>query len=543
MNVDDAIRRFRSGVRGPQTDLVATIVAAAPTAGGVHLRHRVRMRTVAVAATVVIAVVVAAAMGILLRDGGRPNPVPAAPTIPPARVDWGMVATLKLTPDPGVSIEEMRRRLSDALAYRTHDVDGAGVEIITGTGNEVLVRLPGAQSEGQVKRFLEQGRLVLLPEGHKPLVMAPNIRDLEVPAPDQERSEGVVYYVQEHLGGVGWSVPERLGSRAAATARLQEYTGDDSAMAAVPRHLAIVGGGDGSPVSLVPMNQAMVGSSVAAFRMEGETAVFSLDSTSGIEDGTLVSVFVDPSGRGIVTQEASFVGSGTVVAPGELRIDHPNMDVLRSAARPDLGGRISTTATSTYGQRSNGPAEPWSPPQEAARFLPEHAMNGEWRKLAQGTIDDEVWSLVALPRAGILTALGMVTETASGFRTDGFSILTAAEPGKQVPGVCAVGVGAPRVTRCNEGTIFGEVHHGVMTVTRGAVGRLDPSIRRIRASVGGITQDAVIDNGWWMLRITTTVPVGDDHPNTMTARVQYDPVEIVAVDSNGNEVPLQRTSP
>ena len=220
MNVDDAIRDFRTSVRGPAERLVDEIVAAAPSTRRVRSRPRVTGRTVVVATSVSMAFLVVVTLAIVLRGGNRPDPAPATPVVPPARVAWGMVATVKLTPDPGVSIEEMRERFARALAFRVHDDDGAGVEIIDQRDDTVRVRLPGAELEAQAKGYLRFSRLVLVDEATDVLASGPRLRSLKAAAQKLiGPSTPTAYYVQMvEGGGKAVSQPTRFDSRSKASA-------------------------------------------------------------------------------------------------------------------------------------------------------------------------------------------------------------------------------------------------------------------------------------------------------------------------------------
>lgn len=535
MNVDDAIRRFRSGVRGPQTDLVATIVAAAPTAGGVHLRHRVRMRTVAVAATVVIAVVVAAAMGILLRDGGRPNPVPAAPTIPPARVDWGMVATLKLTPDPGVSIEEMRRRLSDALAYRTHDHGGAGVEIISASGNAVTVRLPGAETPDQVREYLSFFRLVIVDSEASTVATAPTIDDLpNLPSLTNEPRR--YYYVQERNRSK-WARPRRLLSQRDMDELAARHPGE-VATRSVPWDTSILGGGNGAPVRLVRRTPIIPSSSIGAIRRVDDALQI---STEAIPADRRVTVFATTAIDGGPDISPEAVGSGTLRADGTLELPLKGAPILHSVARPDIGGVLTFERATQYGDKPSEDLEEY--PTARTKQPPTASLPRDirWVRLLSGGFDDGHRLLLAAEHRGVLVATAFADDAKPDQAPDVAAAVRVSTE-KPLRSICPVGVGTPQVVRCGGSVGTSPAPNGMVRVQYVNYGRVQSDVAEIEVRVLDRVYPATIQNGWWVTWVQAEVPASDMPP---LLDDYWDPnptIQLQSRDIHGQDVPISPTA-
>ncbi len=544
MNVDDAMRRFRASIPGPSDALVMRIVES--TTSGVHRsprRRHVSSRTVLVTATVMTALVVIVALGFLIRGGAGPSAAPAAPAIPPARVDWGMVATVRLKPDPGISIDEMRERFTTALAFRVHDDDGAGVEVLSASGDAVTVRLPGAEDANwQAKPFLTFGRILIFDDESSVIASGPDLRSLEADAKRLTTSgTPLVYYVQSNLRpGLGWSGPERIASRATAEGRLRDHGGGQAVMIAVPADLAVVGGGDGSDVSLIRPTQVVPSSAVRAVRMEGDAAIIAIDPAHRPDHDRRVRVFVSIPKAGdagnasidvLPGANAAPVGAGTLTTSGDLRVE--NAQIGESiVGRPDLGGRVETIATRAYGTRPPEPGTEYAP--RGARVVAGLGVpvGTKWIRLVGAAFDGKEHVLIGATHDGALFGVGTHV---LGEKTypDGRWGLAGFGGSKTDP--CPVGVGTPRVTSCGPMGFADPPRDGKVRVTYRNYGRVRPGVQRVRVHFQGSVQDAVIENGWWLASVSVEVPEIKDDPTGIQAVGATGWVRVTAADAEGNE--------
>lgn len=543
MNVDDAVRRFRRSVPGPSEELIECILVSATgnRRAFSSRRRRPTGRGVLVVVSVTAAAVAFVTAGLLIRGGEGRDAVPAAPVTPPARVDWGQVATVRLKPDPGISIQEMRERFTAALAFRTHDDDGAGVEVLSARGDEVTVRLPGAgEAAGQAKSFLTFRRLIVLDDESSVIASGPDLRSLEADAKRlTEAGTPLVYYVQMSLQpGLGWSGPERIASRTVAEARLKDIGSSEAVMIAVPADLAVVGGGDGSGVRLIRPDRVVPSSSIRESRTDGDTLDITVDPAHRPDHDRRVRVFADLSEAGdsasdaLPGAKATPVGTGTLTTAGDLRIENALTGSSSTAASPDLGGRIEVVQVQSYGARPSEHGEAYTPGD--ASVTPGLGVSSAttWTRLATAAFDDKEYVLVGATRAGSLVGVGVHALDETTFPSGTWA---AGGFGSPTTDPCPRGVGTPRVTSCGPMGSSGQPRDGKVRVTYSNFGRVRPGIERIRVHYQGTVQDAVIDGGWWLVRASADVPEIKDDPMGIQAIGATTRVRITAIDSDGNE--------
>lgn len=542
MNVDDAVRQFRRSVPGPSEDLIDRIVVAVSSPGRAPSprRRRPTGKGVLVAGSVGAAAVVFVAAGMLIRGGGS-EAVPAAPAIAAARVDWGQIATVRLTPDEGVSIEEMRERFTAALAFRTRDYDGAGVEVLSSDGDRMTVRLPGAQAEAEVEAFLRYRRLVVIEEDDV-LASGDSLKDIESEAsrligPDTP----VAYYVQWYLEGYGWSQATRYSSRSAAEEAMKK-DGGRAEMIAVPSDLVVVGGSSTptpQPVGLMRPGADIPSSSVRIVSIEGTRATLAIDREHRPAAGTRVRVLSQPSDTGPNELGAIQIGLADVTENGRLTVDPGYSGWTLEVPRQGIGGRVELVDAATYGQQPDAPGEPLAKALQPDLRPPSGGSEASsWRQLLTGRFDDRDYVLAA------------------GMRGDTVVAMMTMEPGRSVnarvggssggpAGVtCPAGIGTPRVVRCGGmgggGPIDGKPD-GPSVVWMMDYGRVQPGVARIVLTFGGVEREAVIKDGWWLVHTTIDWPASsstkrEDMKEAM--RSAGGQPTFSAWDADGNRVPM-----
>lgn len=532
MNVEDAIRKIRSSLPETPDGLAQRIVASATSGGAAPSRRSRRLNTrgLLVAASVVAAAALLITVGILLRDGDRPDPEPATPVIPPARVDWGQIVTVRLQPDEGISIEEMRERFATALAFRTYDYGGAGVEVVSATGDEVQVRLPGAATSNQVNAYMRFDRLVILDNDSSIIAAGSNLEALRDHVERADLRSGAQYYVQSRTSSGEWAGLTRFDTLAQAEtehARLARSTA--TVMLAVPASLAVVGGDGGEDVLLIRPTQVVPASAVRSVRQDGGSIVVSLDERAHDEIVRKVRVFLDLSGDGTYSGSAPMVGTGTVTSAGDLRFSADSV-VPASIARPDLGGRVSVVHAEPYGQEPVERTDDLPAGREIRSPGVRDALpkGTRWVRLATGRFDGVDYELDGAASQGAIVAL-YVTRV-SGPQNEG-SLITA-EPGESGHSACLAGIGTPDVTYCSGSSGADGPTNGTYRYTSIAYGRVRPGVTRIRARLADIERDAVIDNGWWFVRISADVP----QPSLLVPIGEASPVSLTAWDAEGNRL-------
>ncbi len=186
----DVITRVRAldphsskGTTAPE-DLLREILARPREAG--RRRGALRRRTPAMVAVASGAVAVTV-MGIVLVRSGDPRPVDPLAGMPPARVDWGMTATV--TPPAAEGVDEARARVRTAIAQRARKLDAAGITVTDVGQRDVQVRIPGAWTNRDVDQLLRPvGRVDL--EGARRYGTHPPLPGPRVRLPASLRSFG-----------------------------------------------------------------------------------------------------------------------------------------------------------------------------------------------------------------------------------------------------------------------------------------------------------------------------------------------------------------
>ena len=534
MNVDDAIRELRSSVRGPADGLVDQIVAAAPAAPRVSRGRRVNGRAILVAACVSVAVALVLTLGFVIRDGNRPDPVPAAPAIPPARVGWGMVATVKLTPDPGVSIKEMRERFTTALAVRTDDEGGAGVEVVSADGDEVTVRLPGAETRNQVDDYLRFLRMVIVDDEASVIATAPSIRAL----PDVPGASGGPrnHYVQEQDRDGTWSAPQQFASREEAE-KWNGEQGDRRAIISVPATVSVVGGQNGAPVQLVRRTPVIPSSAIQGMRYDGDDVFVLTDPRHRLNEDRRVSVFAGPGETGEPDRYASLVGTGVLTRDGGLRLPVHRWSLIPSVARPDLGGTTAVRSVSSYGTKAPETFEDDRTPRVPGTSGWSVPAESRWVRISVGRFDGREILLLGAEYRGVLIATAFHHEGLAGYPNGGGSVVGTNNPG-QLRSACPVGIGTPLVVKCGGSGGTNRAKNGKVPVMYTDFGRVRPGVARIAVRIADRQYDAVIRNGWWMIWVEDEFPLLDDGQQGLGKTEIVNSATVLAWDADGRPIPV-----
>lgn len=486
----DAARRIMDGLLTGRTARTRRRFGRTALVGGVT----------AVAATALIGAVV-----ILPRGGSTTS---AAAVVPLARVDWGMDATVRLQPDSGVTIDDMRERFRTSLARRVVDRDGAGVEVLSAEDNRITVRFPGADSGSQIRSYLTATRLTILDTERGVIATGPNLTALEAAAKRHITSgTPVVYYVQQDGGpGLGLSVPERFTSVEGARAAQGSIGPGRVDLIAVPASFRVVGGGSGetTTVSLVRDVVAVPPSAVRDVQVDGRRVAVTVDPSSVPRPGMSVSVTVDDN---------VFVGTGAITADGQITVTTTESPTWADRMMlPDLGGTVEVLDATRFGSRPPLAGTPVPAPAEGFS-------DWRWTRVLTTRLDDRRVELLAGQKQGAITSLLTMTDGRVSAESGGGH------------GICGLGIGTPRVSRC--GWIPGDRKRdgsGRLRTTVVSYGRVLPDVARVTA-VGrdGTSVDAHIENGWFY--VATSAASG---PGAWT-----DDISVRAFDSDGAPVPIQ----
>lgn len=551
MTVDDALRTYAASIPAPRDDLAAEIVSSTVTGKrpAVGMRRRPSARTVLVAATVAAAIVVIVALGALVRGGGRPDAVPATPTIPPARVDWGMVATVKLVPDSGVSIEEMRERFARALAFRVAEDDGAGVEVLGGTGDTVRVRLPGAEVGEQARQYLRFSRLVMVDESSGVLAQGKRLRDLRAAAttlvaPGMEP----VYYVQLRTSAAELNDLMRATTRKNALRYLRSGPSDKAEMIAVPPSTIVSATerGSGGILQLIRASGGHPSRSILDVDRRDDGTRITVDPASAPPEPAQVLIFVDESGTGRLGGLAQRLGSGTLGPDGQVDLPPEAAWMLRSVPRVDIGGRVAYQGATRYGKRPPLPGREFERPKGRTVYstsfaTPQARDASRWVRLAEGRQGKRDLVMEGAENDGVVSAV-VVRDHNSSRDSLGSSRVVYRDPvtNERIDSACPGSfVGSPRVSVCSGSgySIMGTAGKEIYRVIN--YGTVDSSVGRIVLEWEGSQQTAVIQNGWWFVTMSIEVRTASGSASSfLSPRPSREMPRLTAIGKDGKPIPV-----
>jgi len=177
----------------------------------------------ALAAIVVMSIV---AINLTKRDATND------PALAPARVGWGMIVTVRVHPDSGVSVDDATSDAIRALMQRARERDIAGLTITSPKPGLVDVRVPGAENVSQVSELVGFERLSIYGESQV-VARGATLTDFR-PHAVAPGGADVVHYMHARLRGA----TVQTASRTKALRTIRER--DNAAVLAFPSDLQII---------------------------------------------------------------------------------------------------------------------------------------------------------------------------------------------------------------------------------------------------------------------------------------------------------------
>lgn len=499
-------------------------------------RRRTVMAAVALPATAAVAI-----MAVVAINAHQQTSDPLA-ALPAARVSYGLDVPVTLRPDPEVSLPEMKERLREALAQRAQQMDAAGITVRDIDDNQVMVRLPGAETDWEALRFLEFPRIQILDANRSILATASTLDGLKKALPRTPGKRTVVYVQRGEGPGQTPESPMRYSTAAApgVIASLKETRPPRKVHSIeVPADTYVVGNRRDAPnrfllvrpVPLVPPSQVQrtptgasgggpseverltltIGADVALPEASTDVIAFHIGSMDGPEDDTAVL------GRGDVSAAQRSL-------PISVTPRMPSSSGGRFDA-PDVGGQLDLDAATAWGEQ----------PPPSGRSVP-----GPTAAWAGVGIQPNRWLNVIEPdpSSGRTTsglAVGVqgtrVVAIGSALPQGEINLHTSNPRG----GLCSVGIGAPRAHLCQAESQAQAIPGQGYRLSARVYGRVQPGVSRIavRRNDGALI-DAHIQNGWFLANATWT----SETPNFGTKGLRSSPDEVLAWDADGNPVPV-----
>ncbi len=524
MNEIDALfRHHRADVAAAADGRARDVARMVITGGAAGGRRAGRRRIGPVIAVVAAALVALVIMGVVLLRAGDPptpadSPVPVVPVVPPARVDWGMDATLELTPDPGASVEVMEKRLEASIAQRAAFTDAAGVEIVArdaGAGR-VRVRLPGASTRSQPVSFLGTDRRTRLYDADRDVIAtASTPSELRTAAARTHRSgTPQVFYVWR---GTTDASPLRATTQAQVRSFTRGVTNAEVVPAGADTEVVTAPAAGGMQIMLMRAQPRVPSRAIVDWvdPPSGEPREFVLRLDPSAVPSDVRRVIVATTSDGERELGTTFVGRADVPAErSQLPVRVEGEMSLAAIAgpsairHPDPAGRIRVVGTTSYGRRPLDSFGPAGSPTAGTR----HRNVIEYRRADGGTV---------VVRIGVRD--GRIVELSGG----GGAITG--------PDVCSPGVGTPRVVRCLSAVGPVDPAAGPNPEVAMVAGRARSDVARVAVRIpGGPRADGVIQNGWFYAEVIRNNPTAGRPvlPSDATNP------QVLAWDRDGRPIPV-----
>lgn len=433
-----------------------------------------------------------------------PKPMDSsAPTIAPARVDWGMTADLRVTPDPGVPMDQARERAMEALRTRAALRDIAGFEVSDVSPDTIRIRVPAAEEKDQLEDLTRFDRIEVIDPQVSILGTDDSLEKLGAVAPGHHSPTGVRYWLSSHTNRlfppVAFStLAEARKAAVFAPAGAYEPVALPSTFTAV----SLQSDGPEPTYAVIDEQRLASGAEIESVRADGDrvTITVSPDAQARLRSAGALAVAQIGAGGGGVTvlaDDVHLVGYDLVL---RTRTQSTATSLMYSTEQPGMEATVTLTTTARYGTRPIPVGKPYTPPAPPPDPFTTKRTKVNWRlidippDLPDGS---RVEVTVGVAGSEPLQASFMFTST-TGY------------PGGGSRSACPRGLGAPIVQVCAsslqegstpEGKLDGSLH-----VALG--GQVAPDVRSVEIQFpSGQSAVGPAKDGWFFVRTTVH---GDD---------------------------------
>lgn len=445
------------------------------------------------AAAILIAVVTLAAV---VRNTS-PKPVDSsAPQIAPARVDWGMTATVTVKPDPGVAADDARDRLTRALLARAAEQDIAGFEATPTSDTTIRIRVPAAETEDQLRGLIRFERVEVIDPSVSVRATSDSLEELGAIARRLPAPNGRMTYWRSISSNPLFGA-EAYPTAAEARKRRPPTRHDPGSPVPIPSHFrvaAMITGERDATYALVAAERLVHSGDVENIEIDGNRVVMRL-SPAAASRVTAAPSILAMTRRGddaltILHDEVDHDGDRlSITLPTALAAKRWSPD----AGSPGVTGEPRITSTMPYGTRPRPVGVPFTPTMSAdtPRPLNPYLRNpgASWIRTPLPT------DAVAGPESFLV--VGSTPTTVPGMlvlaNSTGYPIVGASE--------CARGLGAPVVEVCSAQPSAPETNR----VTY--LGRTAANVDRVTIRFpSGASIDGPARDGWFALSGPVTNP-------------------------------------
>lgn len=525
-DVDHLFRTFLDGTPD-LPDAACERVVRAVTRRDASRRHGRRVRW-----SVVVPVV--GGMAVALVAGAAMFDREGTDTAVAGRVDWGMTAVLRVTPDPGSDLETALSRMEAALTVRGEADDIPGLAVRRVGNGDLEIRVPGVYHRQQMT-MLSRFASVAVYDRRRALIGTYRRMDELTAALTRQKGAPQGYVLLSQAPGSPVGMLEVVTTRAEADAKLRELNRAMAAyeekqsgtsanvvaakramarwtVAEVPGGVRVVARGQGPGVDLLRDDPIVPSRDIDSLQ---ENNGVTMTVVPEARERTLRALAASRSSAVAVFSAPGYTGSlaGPVSVDGETLVASGSPDgvvpVSVHDAVPNIPGAIAVVSAQPYGHRPTLEGERVSPLPADIEAL----RTTQWdpRGETRDRLDIAPQSVLRVVRA---TRDGVHQDVYAARTPDGDDLVYVGRNDGSGGNACSSDAGPPRMTLCMTRAHADDPF----------VGRVDdPAIVRVDAEWDGGSRSAVVANGWFIVDT-----LGEGRPPSATT--------MIGRDADGNEV-------
>ncbi len=432
-----------------------------------------------------------------------PDPLDSsAPKIAPARVDWGMTADVRVTPDPGVPMDRALTSVARALQTRAALRDIAGFEVTEVAPDTLRIRVPAAEEENQLRELTLFNRVEVIDPETSVLATDDSLEKLREAAAGHPAPNGEVrYWLASDSNRI--FAPASFTTEAEARKARTFHTGTEPVNpVALPSTLTAASlsrPGAEPTYALVNDQRLVTGSEIRSLRADGDRVVITVtpDALTRLRSARSLAL-ADTEGAGYLS-----IQDGSVHIEGDaLLVQARNVNgalgMIHQTAQPGIDATLTMGSTAQYGARPTPVGEPYHladpPPGAPSSFSPFDEIRRASMTKMRVRLDDPTFSPTML-------AVGTLPNKPPAV------ILMAEKTGAimMMSSDCERGLGAPVIQVCSLSRPQGR-EPGALYLTY--VGQTAPDVNSVAVRFpSGATAEGPARDGWFILG---TIVRGDD---------------------------------
>ena len=426
----------------------------------------------------------------------------AAPPIAPARVDWGMTATLRVKPDPGVPMAEARNGLIAALRARAGQRDIAGFEATAVSDGTIGIRVPAAEDRNQLMDLTAFERIAVIDPEASIVATDNSLKRLGRIAADHPASDGSVrYWLGSAMNRL--YAPAGFPTVAAARKARTRPPNDPVTPIAIPSTLTaasfvadgVVADGINVTYALVNRQRLATSAEMESLRIDGDRVIATLSPSAlgRLRSARSLALATTEIDGGLSITEGSIHLEGDTLVL-DLPTPFAAETLVHSNGQPGVEATVDVSSVARYGSPPDEVGTPFTPPRSRDTPSPmdpvRAAPDATWTK-TDLTVDDATFGPAVF--AVGTRADGPPAAVLMQQRTGAVVILTSS---------CERGLGAPVIQVCQLSRSM-RPDPGPTFVTY--LGRTATDVTGVTVRFpGGTTAEGSAKNGWFVIGVSVT---------------------------------------